>query len=235
MSLGSRLSAHGCRAPIQYHEVAINCSKGHARFVPLVKRCVMPLLLILSVDGGLVECGCLHVGMRSLALPYVLAARHRLDVRRSDGVYPLQWWRPTVFERPQRGVGMRYLDSDEAVADICLSPLGDAATASERELGRGALVPNQVVDYVRDLIAAKEEPLGTAYMEIKRLNHEVVDRIRTWLQAFGHNGAVGVALRVDVYKTANLADAQDEGVSIFWSHVLCTLGDVLRRTGIRTR
>ena len=140
-----------------------------------------------------------------------------------------------MFERPQRGVGMRYLDSDEAVADICLSPLDDAATASERELGRGVLVPNQVVDYVRDLIAAKEEPLGTAYMEIKRLNHEVVDRIRTWLQAFGHNGAVGVALRADVYKTANPADAQDEGVSIFWSHVLCTLGDVLRRTGIRTR
>ena len=130
---------------------------------------------------------------------------------------------------------MRYLDSDEAVADICLSPVGDAATASERELGMGALVPNQVVDYVRDLIAAKEELLGTAYMEIKCLNHEVVDRIRTWLQAFGHNGAVGVALRADVYKTANLADAQDEGVSIFWSHVLCTLGDVLRRTGIRTR
>ena len=122
----------------------------------------MPLLLILSVDGGLVECGCPHVGTRSLALPYVLAARHRLDVRRSDGVYPLQWWRPTVFERPQRGVGMRYLDSDEAVADICLSPVGDAATASERELGMGALVPNQVVDYVRDLIAAKEELLGTA-------------------------------------------------------------------------
>ena len=179
----------------------------------------MPLLPILGVDGGLVECGCPHVGMRSLALPYVLAARHRLDVRRSDGVYPLQWWRPTVFERPQRGVGMRYLDYDEAVADICLSPLGDAATASERELGRGVLVPNQVVDYVRDLIAAKEEPLGTAYMEIKRLNY----------------GAFGVALRADVYKTANLADAQDEGVSIFWSHVLCTLGDVLRRTGIRTR
>ncbi len=141
----------------------------------------------------------------------------------------------TVFERSQGGVGMRYLDSDEAVADICLSPLGDAATASERELGRGALVPNQVVDYVRDLIAAKEELLGTAYMEIKRLNHEVVDRIRTWLQAFGHKGAVGAALRADVYKTPNLADAQDEGVSIFWSHVLCTLGDVLRRTGIRTR
>lgn len=140
-----------------------------------------------------------------------------------------------MFERLQRGVGMRYLDSDEAVADICLSPLGDAATASERELGRGVLVPNQVVDHVRDLIAAKEEPLGTAYMEIKRLNHEVVDRIRTWLQAFGHNGAVGAVLRADVYKTANLADAQDEGVSIFWSHVLCTLGDVLRRTGIRTR
>ena len=126
---------------------------------------------------------------------------------------------------------MRYLDSDEAVADICLSPLGDAATASERELGRGVLVPNQVVDHVRDLIAAKEEPLGTAYMEIKRLNHEVVDRIRTWLQAFGHNGAVGAVLRADVYKTANLADAQDEGVSIFWSHELCTLGDFLCQTG----
>lgn len=130
---------------------------------------------------------------------------------------------------------MRYLDSDEAVADICLSPLDDAATAFERELGMGALVPNQVVDRVRDLIAVGGEPLGTAYMEIKCLNHEVVDRIRTWLQAFGHNGAVGVALRVDVYKTANLADAQDEGVSIFWSHVPRTLGDVLRRTGIRTR
>lgn len=48
----------------------------------------------------------------------------------------------TVFERSQGGVGMRYLDSNEAAADICLPLLGDAATASERELGIGALVPN---------------------------------------------------------------------------------------------
>lgn len=71
----------------------------------------------------------------------------------------------TVFVRSQGGVGMRYLDSNEAAADICLPLLGDAATASERELGIGALVPNQVVDHVRDLIAAGQDPLGTAYME----------------------------------------------------------------------
>ena len=40
----------------------------------------------------------------------------------------------TVFERSQGGVGMRYLDSNEAAADICLPLLGDVATASEREL-----------------------------------------------------------------------------------------------------
>ena len=57
------------------------------------------------------------------------------------------------------------------------------------------------------------------------LNHEVVDKIRTWQQAFGHNGVVGAALPAGVYKTSKLVDAQDEGVSIFWSHELCKLGD----------
>lgn len=65
----------------------------------------------------------------------------------------------------------------------------------------------------------------------KRLNHEVVDKIRTWQHAFGQNGVVGAALLAGVCKTANLADAQDEGVSIFWSHELCTLGDFLCQTG----
>ena len=62
----------------------------------------------------------------------------------------------------------------------------------------------------------------------KRLNHETVEKVGHWNAAFGTNGVVGAAVLAGVFKVSNLLDAQDEGVSIFWSFDLEPLGTFLR-------
>lgn len=61
----------------------------------------------------------------------------------------------------------------------------------------------------------------------KRLNHETVEKVQHWNYAFGANGVVGAAVLAGVFKVANLKDAQEEGVSLFWSFDLTPLGAFL--------
>lgn len=56
----------------------------------------------------------------------------------------------------------------------------------------------------------------------KRLNHEVTDKCTKWRQAFGDH-VVGACVLQGVFKPGNLVDAQQEQVSIFWSHDIDTL------------
>ncbi len=62
----------------------------------------------------------------------------------------------------------------------------------------------------------------------KRLNHETVEKVQHWSSAFGTNGVVGAAVLAGVFKVANLKDAQDDGVSLFWSYDLTPLGVFLK-------
>ena len=62
----------------------------------------------------------------------------------------------------------------------------------------------------------------------KRLNHETVEKVQHWGAAFGTNGVVGAAVLAGVFKVANLKDAQEEGVSLFWSFDLAPLGEFLK-------
>lgn len=61
---------------------------------------------------------------------------------------------------------------------------------------------------------------------VKRLNREVGGKARHWREAFGQQAHTAAVL-AGVYKLANLEDAQEAGVTIFWEHDLQPLADFI--------
>lgn len=64
----------------------------------------------------------------------------------------------------------------------------------------------------------------------KRLNHETVEKTTHWYHAFGTSGVVCAGLLSGVFSVDNLLLAQQEGVSLFWSHDLDSLGTFIKST-----
>ncbi len=64
----------------------------------------------------------------------------------------------------------------------------------------------------------------------KRLNHETVEKATHWYHALGANGVVCAGLLSGVFSVDNLVSAQQEGVSLFWSHDLDSIGDFIKST-----
>lgn len=64
----------------------------------------------------------------------------------------------------------------------------------------------------------------------KRLNHETVEKASHWYHALGTNGVVCAGLLSGVFSVDNLLAAQSEGVSLFWSHDLESIGSFIRMT-----
>ena len=58
----------------------------------------------------------------------------------------------------------------------------------------------------------------------KRLNHETVEKTNHWYHTLGTNGVVCAGLLSGVFSVDILAAAQEDGVSLFWSHNLGAIG-----------
>ena len=74
------------------------------------------------------------------------------------------------------------------------------------------------------LIECKVSNSGTN--SIKRLNHEVGDKIGKWRDLFGRQ-ACTVAVLAGVYNLVNLEAAQDAGISIFFQYDLGPLREFI--------
>jgi hypothetical protein len=73
------------------------------------------------------------------------------------------------------------------------------------------------------ILALECKASNSAVNGYKRLNKEVVVDARDWITKFGENTIVaGAALR-GVFKAANVAEAQNQKVSLFWWHRMCAL------------
>ena len=66
---------------------------------------------------------------------------------------------------------------------------------------------------------------NSAVNSYKRINHEAVGKARTWLESFGRRQTVPGAVISGVFNAANLMTAQEQGLSLFWSHRLDDLAD----------
>lgn len=68
---------------------------------------------------------------------------------------------------------------------------------------------------------------NTEVNSFKRLNHEVVEKVVKWTNAFGKNGVVAGAVLQGCFKVTDLARAQDDGAALFWSRDLEPLVDFI--------
>jgi hypothetical protein len=57
-----------------------------------------------------------------------------------------------------------------------------------------------------------------------------VEKATHWYHALGANGVVCAGLLSGVFSVDNLISAQREGVSVFWSHDLGSIGEFIKST-----
>lgn len=65
---------------------------------------------------------------------------------------------------------------------------------------------------------------------VKRLNNDAAVKAKSWTTDFGRNNVVPSAVLSGVYNLANLVEAQDRGLSLFWAHDLDQFTDWITRT-----
>lgn len=65
---------------------------------------------------------------------------------------------------------------------------------------------------------------------VKRLNNDAAVKADVWIAKLGSHGVVPVAVLSGVFKTLNLRQAQDRGLTIFWAHDLVPLTNFVSAT-----
>lgn len=65
---------------------------------------------------------------------------------------------------------------------------------------------------------------NSALNSVKRINNDAAAKAVDWLKSFGTNQVVPTAVISGVYKVANLMQAQEAGLTLFWAHDLKQLG-----------
>ena len=65
---------------------------------------------------------------------------------------------------------------------------------------------------------------------VKRLNNDAAVKADVWIAKLGSHGVVPVAVLSGVFKTLNLVQAQDRGLTIFWAHDLVPLTNFVSAT-----
>lgn len=71
---------------------------------------------------------------------------------------------------------------------------------------------------------------NSATNSVKRLNNDAAVKAKTWLNEFGTTNTVPVAVLSGVFKIHNLANAQSDGLTIFWAHRLDSMLEFLAGT-----
>jgi hypothetical protein len=65
---------------------------------------------------------------------------------------------------------------------------------------------------------------------VKRLNNDAAAKAEVWQRDFGTTQVVPVAVLGGVYKTPNLVNAQNRGLTLYWSHNLAALSSWIAGT-----
>ena len=133
-------------------------------------------------------------------------------------------------------------DQEEAVKELLRSM--DLNEVSRREIAflRDAPAPGEFCSesklghsradlvvglYDRRVLALECKVSNSEVNSFKRVNHEAAGKARTWLTDFGQRQVVPGAVLSGVFKSENLATAQDEGLALFWLHRLDDLREFI--------
>jgi len=80
------------------------------------------------------------------------------------------------------------------------------------------------------LLAIECKVSNSATNSVKRLNNDAAVKAEHWIKQFGTVQVVPAAALAGVFKVLNLEQAQDRGLSLFWSHDLDQLGTFIAST-----
>ena len=78
------------------------------------------------------------------------------------------------------------------------------------------------------LLAIECKVSNSATNSIKRLNNDAAVKAEHWKKKFGELNVVPAAALAGVFKPLNLKQAQDRGLTLFWSHDLDALAEFIR-------
>lgn len=80
------------------------------------------------------------------------------------------------------------------------------------------------------LMAIECKVSNSATNSVKRLNNDAAVKAEYWIKQFGTAQVVPAAVLAGVFKVLNLGQAQERGLSLFWSHDLDKLGAFIEST-----
>jgi len=80
------------------------------------------------------------------------------------------------------------------------------------------------------LMAIECKVSNSSTNSVKRLNNDAAVKAEYWIKQFGRAQVVPAAVVAGVFKVLNLEQAQDRGLSLFWSHDLDKLGAFIEAT-----
>jgi len=77
------------------------------------------------------------------------------------------------------------------------------------------------------LLAIECKVSNSALNSVKRINNDAAAKAEAWVEKFGTEQVVPAAMLGGVFGIANLIQAQDRGLSLFWAHDLGKLGEFI--------
>ena len=158
-----------------------------------------------------------------LASSVLLAAQRIATERRTEGKENQE----TTVKNYLRGLGFTEVPT-MAINTIVRGPQRMEFCA-ECQLGERKA---DVVVRLHDtrLMAIECKVSNSATNSVKRLNNDAAVKAEYWIKQFGTAQVVPAAALAGVFKVLNLEQAQERGLSLFWSHDLQKLGEFIQST-----
>ena len=84
--------------------------------------------------------------------------------------------------------------------------------------------------YDQRILATECKVSNSSTNSVKRLNNDAAAKAEVWLHEFGRANIVASAVLSGVYKTHNLVNAQERGLTLFWAHDIAKMVEWIQAT-----
>ena len=84
--------------------------------------------------------------------------------------------------------------------------------------------------YDERIMATECKVSNSATNSVKRLNNDAAAKAEAWVHEFGHANVIPTTVLSGVYKTHNLVNAQNSGLTLFWAHDIARMIEWIQST-----
>lgn len=185
-----------------------------------------------------------RVGLDRRRFPWIAENREPTEAERSAAVLASAALMATSrLGTARRNVGK---EKQEALVEAALSEAGlkkigtrKVATLNHApkpgEFCRESLLGTRKADFIvglydQRIMAVECKVSNSSTNSVKRLNNDAAAKAEAWLQEFGKVSMVPTAVLSGVYKTHNLMNAQERGLTLFWAHEIAAMTGWIQST-----